>query len=40
MVKAREGRKSRNLLMIGEGGHGAELSWYDGTEMGDARVGG
>ena len=36
----RESRNRRNLVVMGEGGESTELSRYDGTEMGDVRVGG
>ena len=40
VVRDREGRKSRTLVMTGEGGEGTDLSWYAGTEAGESRVGG
>ena len=40
VVRAREGQKSQTMVMTGEGGEGTELSRYDGTETGDAQVGG
>ena len=37
-MRAREDWKSQTLVMTGEGGEGKELSWYSGTETGDAQV--
>ena len=40
MVRAREGWKSRTLMMTGEGGEGKKLYLYAVTKTGDARLGG
>ena len=39
VVRTREGQKSQNLVMTGEGGEGMELSWYSGTKTRDTHVG-
>ena len=39
LEEGEEGRKSRTLVVTGEGGEGKDFSWYAGTGMGDARVG-
>ena len=40
VVRASEGKKSKTLVITSEGGEETELSWYAGTETGDAQVGG
>ena len=40
MVKAREERNSRALVVTGEGREGDGVFQYSGTETGDTRVGG
>ena len=39
VVRVREVRKSRNMVVLGERGEGTDFSRYSGTGIVDARVG-